>query len=358
MGDDKDSKTEEPTAHKISEARKEGNVFQSRDVATVVMILGVFSMVRIMIPFIYQQLLAFFRFILDALSHPETNPLGAPLFFRFTLIAIICSFPILIVAVILGILSHGVQTRFNVSKKSLHPKFNRLNPLSGIKRLFSLRNIVETLKSLLKIILLIILLYNLLKDDILPLARMIDMEPKNSAVALLSIIWGLIIRVVIAFSFIAFFDYLFQKRQYHKDLMMTKQEVKDELKMLEGNLEMKHKMRQQHRQMTNRRMMQDVPNADVIVRNPTHVAVALKYDPDHHGAPYVVAKGVDHMALRIVEIGTENNVPWMENKPLARALYASCEVGQEIPQEYYGAVAELLVYIYKQSGRQDMFSEH
>lgn len=355
MGEDKDSKTEEPTAHKISEARKDGNVFQSRDVATVVMILGVFTMVRIMFPVIYKHILAFFRFILDAMAQPGSNPLGAPLFYRFIVVALICSLPILLVAMILGVLSHGVQTRFNVSRKSLRPKFERINPLAGIKRLFSLRNIVETLKSLLKIIILITLLYTLLKADLLPLSRMIDMPPKNSALALLSIIWGLIIRVVIAFSIIAFFDFLFQKRQYHKDLMMTKQEVKDEMKMLEGNLEMKNKMKQQHRQMTNRRMMQNVPSADVIVRNPTHVAVALKYDPDHHGAPYVVAKGVDHMALRIVEIGTANNVPWMENKPLARALYSTCEVGQEIPQEYYGAVAELLVYIYKQSGREDIF---
>ena len=348
MGDDAADKTEEPTAHKISEARKNGNVCQSKDVATVVMLLGVFVMVRIMIPTIYRYIISLFHYVLDCIAHSEYNPIGGPLFYRFIIYALICSMPILLMAVILAILSHGVQTRFNYSKKAVKVKFNKLNPLSGIKRVFSLSNTVEVIKNILKISILIILLFFVIKDKLLPVSRMLDMHPFNSAILLLQFVWDLILHVVVAFSVIAFLDYLYQRWKYHKDLMMTKQEVKDEMKMIEGDPKIKNKMKQMHREMTNRRMMQEVPQADVIIRNPTHVAVALKYDPDKRGAPFVVAKGLDLMALRIVEVGDQNDVPWIENKPLARALYASCEIGQEIPVDYYSAVAEILVFIYRQ----------
>ena len=348
MGNDGADKTEEPTSHKISEARKEGNVCQSKDVATVVMLLGVFVMVRLMIPTIYNYIVSMFRYVLDCITHSEYDPISGTLFYRFMVYALVCSMPILLVAVVLAILSHGVQTRFNYSKKATNVKFSKLNPLKGFKRIFSLSNCVEVLKNILKISLLIILLFFVVREKLLPIARTLDMTPFNSTLMLLGFIWDLIIRVVIAFSLIAFVDYLYQKWKYHKDLMMTKQEVKDEMKMLEGDPQMKNKMKQKHREMTNRRMMQEVPKADVIIRNPTHVAVALKYDPDKHGAPYVVAKGLDFIALKIVETGEEYDVPWIENKPLARALYASCDIGQEIPVDYYSAVAELLVFIYKQ----------
>ncbi len=341
-------KTEKPTAHKIRETRKEGNVCQSKDVATVVMLLGVFTMVRIMFPTIYNYIMSFFRFVLDSIAHSEHDPINGTLFYRFMIYALICSLPILLVAVILAILSHGVQTRFNYSKKATKVKFSKLNPISGFKKIFSLSKLVDVAKNILKISILILLLYFVIKDKLLPIARTLNMNPLNSTILLLGFIWDLIIRVVMAFSVIAFLDYLYQRWKYYKDLMMTKQEVKDEMKMLDGDPKIKNKMKQMHREMSNRRMMQEVPQADVIIRNPTHVAVALKYDPDKRGAPYVVAKGLDLMALKIVEIGDKNEVPWIENKPLARALYASCEIGQEIPVDYYSAVAELLVFIYRQ----------
>ena len=352
MGNDGADKTEEPTSHKISEARKEGNVCQSKDVATVVMLLGVFVMVRLMLPTIYNYIVGMFRYVLDCIAHSEYDPISGTLFYRFLVYALVCSLPILLVAVVLAVLSHGVQTRFNYSKKATKVKFSKLNPISGVKKLFSLNNVVEVLKNLLKISILIILLYFVVKEKLLPIARTLDMLPFNSTIMLLGFVWDLIIRVVIAFSLIAFLDYLYQKWKYHKDLMMTKQEVKDEMKMLDGDPQVKNKMKQKHREMTNRRMMQEVPQADVIIRNPTHVAVALKYDPDRHGAPYVVAKGLDFIALKILETGEQHDVPWIENKPLARALYASCEIGQEIPVDYYSAVAELLVFIYRQKNEE------
>ncbi len=221
--------------------------------------------------------------------------------------------------------------------------------------MFSLKSVLELIKNLIKIALLGVLLYNLIKDDIVQVARMIDMPPLNAYVQLLQMAFQLVLKTCMAFTVIAFFDYLYQRWDYEKELKMTKQEVKDEYKQTEGNPEIKGRIRRIQRQMALSRMMQKVPEADVIVRNPTHFAVALKYDPDRHGAPVVLAKGQDELALRIVKAGEENGVFIIENKPLARALYASCRLDQEIPAEFYGAVAEILIYIYRASHREDMF---
>ena len=352
MGD-KDQKTEEPTGHKISEERKRGNVYQSQDIAIVVMLLGAFILLRIWMPTMYKQIMGFLRWTLDTIHHGEVNPINRVLGYRFIVAALICALPLLLGSAILGVLSHGVQTRFNRSMEPLRFKLSKLNPANGIKRIFSLRNLVSVLKNIIKIALLLILVWNIVKDDLVPISRMMDMAPMASMLYLMQMIWDLVIRVCIGFTVIAAFDFWYERREYHQNLRMTKQEVKDEYKMMEGNPEVKNKMKQRHREMTNRRMMQNVPTAAVIVRNPTHVAVALKYDTSVRPAPYVVAKGVDYVALKIVDIGEQNGVNWIENKELARALYAQCEIGQEIPQELYGAVAEILVQIYRLKGEEE-----
>ena len=186
------------------------------------------------------------------------------------------------------------------------------------------------------------------------ISRMFDMPILLSTSRMLQMVFDLVKRVCLAFAIVAFFDYLYQRWDYENNLKMTKQEVKDEYKNTEGNPEIKGRIRSVQRQMALSRMMQKVPEADVIVRNPTHFAVALKYDPDKYGAPVVLAKGQDELALRIVRVGEEHGVYVIENRPLARALYASCELDREIPAEFYGAVAEILVYIYRQSHREDM----
>ncbi|MCR4629019.1 MAG: flagellar biosynthesis protein FlhB [Clostridium sp.] len=354
MGGDGEEKTEQPTQKKIQDARKEGNVLQSRDAATLLVLLGVFTVIRVAAPYIWSNCSAFLRYIIDQIGNAGAEAISGPLFYQFIVIAVSCSAPGLLAAMVLGIIAHGAQTRFNVAFKAVKPNFGKMNPISGVKRMFSLRSFVEFLKNLIKIMFLIIFLYTIIKDDILPISRMLHMSIMSSVVTLMGMLWDLVIRVAMAFAAIAFFDFMYQRWQYNKDLMMTKQEVKDEYKMTEGNPEVKNKMKQAHRQMSNQRMMQDVPTADVVVRNPTHVAVALKYDPKQHAAPFVVAKGLDHIALRIIEVAEENNVPWVENKPLARSIYSACEVGQMIPSEYYGVVAELLVYIYRQEHKEEL----
>ena len=347
-------KTEQPTSKRRRDARNEGNIFQSKDIVTVVMLLGVFTAMRVLIPIIYENVREYMEFFFSAAG--SDNPLGrSPNIYIYTVITLVkCSLPLLLIAVVLGILGHGIQTRFLVTFKPLKPKFSKLNPIKGIQKLFSLKKIVDLVKNLIKISILLVLLYNILSSDLNPIARMIDMPVIQSAAHTLQLVYDLVLKVCIAFTVVAFFDFLYQRWDYEKNLKMTKQEVKDEYKMTEGNPEIKGRIRRIQRQMALSRMMQSVPEADVIVRNPTHFAVALKYDPKKHGAPVVLAKGQDYMALRIIKVGSENGVSIVENRPLARALYASCELDREIPAEFYGAVAEILVYVYRLNHRDDM----
>ncbi len=347
-------KTEQPTSKRRKDARSEGNVFQSRDVVTVVVLFGVFWMVKLMLPMIYETVRDYTIFFFSSIG--EYHPLErSPQIFTYSAVAVLkCALPLLLTALALGIVSHGVQTRFNLSFKVLKPKFSKLNPISGIKKMFGIKKLVDLAKNLLKVSILIVLLINLLKADVLPIARMIDMQTMNATVYTLELTFDLVKNVCIAFAIVAFFDFLYQRWDYENNLKMTKQEVKDEYKMTEGNPEIKGRIRKIQRQMAFSRMMQSVPEADVVIRNPTHFAVALKYDPNKHGAPLVLAKGQDYQALRIVKLAEEHGVFILENRPLARALYASCEVEREIPAEFYGAVAEVLVYIYRVSHREEM----
>ena len=295
------------------------------------------------------------EWMLEGVGRDPQELLSSQLFSVTVVTFLKCALPLLLAALVLGILAHGAQTRFNVSFQVVKPKFGKLNPFTGIKKLFALKNVIELVKNLFKTTLLLILLYNLIKGDLVPVARMIDMQPQVSAAYMLNMAFDLVVKVSMAFGIVAFFDFLYQRWEYERDLKMTKQEVKDEFKQTEGNPEIKGRIRRIQRQMALSRMMQKVPQADVIVRNPTHYAVALKYDPSHHGAPVVLAKGQDELALRIVRVGEENGVYITENKPLARALYASCELDREIPAEFYGAVAEILLYLYRTGRREDMF---
>ncbi len=347
-------KTEKPTSKRRKDARKEGNVFQSRDAVTVVMLFGVFCILRLLLPLLYETIRDCMVYFFSAVGNE--NPLGtSPHIYIYMVVAVIkCAMPVLLASMVLGIIAHGVQTRFNVSFQSLRPKFSKMNPINGIKKMFGIKKLVDLAKNLIKIALLVVLLVNLLKTDLIEVSQMLDMQAYTSAIRMLQLVFELVVKVCVAFAVVAFFDYLYQRWDYENNLKMTKQEVKDEYKNTEGNPEIKGRIRRLQRQMAMSRMMQKVPEADVIVRNPTHFAVALKYDPEKNGAPVVLAKGQDELALRIVRVGEENGVYVIENRPLARALYASCELDREIPAEFYGAVAEILVYIYRESHREDM----
>lgn len=347
--------TEKPTSKRRNDARKEGNILQSKDIITIVMLFGIFWMVRMMLPFIYRTVRQYMMWIFDGIGG------DVEVFFSTQLVTVSlwslakCAMPLLLTSMALGILATGIQTKFNCAFSLLKPKFSKLNPLKGIKQMFSLKKVVELIKNLLKSSLLMALLYSLLKGDILPVSRMIDMNPLPAGAYMLEMSFSLVIKVCAAFTVVAFFDYLYQRWEHENSLKMTKQEVKEEFKQMEGNPEIKGRIRKLQRQMAFSRMMQKVPQADVIVRNPTHYAVAIRYNPEKDTAPMVLAKGQDELALRIIRVGEEHGVFITENRPLARALYESCQLDREIPAEFYGAVAEILVYIYKASHREDMF---
>lgn len=352
---DSGSKTEKATPKKRRDQRKEGNVLQSKDVAGLVTLAGSFFALSVffegMVNSIAQFMVRFIGLSGTATDTSMGNVGSISSLFLVTLAKSIV--PFLLVCVLLGIIGSGMQTRFLFASKNLKPKFSRLNPLEGFKKLFSLQNVVELVKSILKLIVLIVLTYSLLKSDMAGTVKTMNLDITKSVAFTFTMLKNLIIRIIIVFVAIAALDYLYQWWSFERKMMMSKQEVKEEFKQTEGNPEIKGRIKSIQQQRARMRMMQAVPDADVIIRNPTHFAVALKYDVDRNAAPVVLAKGQDELALRIIAVGEENKVPVVENRPLARALYAETEINGEILQEHYGAVAEILVYIYKMNEKME-----
>lgn len=344
-----DSKTEKASPKKRRDERKKGNIFQSTDVVNVVFVFASFYFLKLIFPVIYETSGKFMeRYI--GLAGSEVNLAGqaaGKFGMEFIAAAAKTVLPYALICTAIGIIMHGIQTRFLFTAKNFYPKLERISPLQGIKKLFSLKNIIELVKNMLKVIILLSIVYSLLKEDAVNVIRTMDMSISNSTAYTFDMIMDMIMKVSMIFAVIAFLDYLFQRWDYERKIKMSKQEVKEEYKQTEGNPEIKGKIKDMQRQRARSRMMQAVPDADVIIRNPTHYAVALSYDTEHNGAPVVVAKGVDELALRIVKVGEENHVAVIEDRPLARGIYAKTELNQEIPSEYYGAVAEILVYVYK-----------
>lgn len=346
-------KTEKATPKKRKDQRKEGNVFQSKDVVTVISLLGSFCCLQLLFPMIYRTLRdCLIQFIgyagtVEELGQGDVPKLG----FQAGLVIIKGALPILLIACALAVIATGIQTRFLFASKAFKPKFSNLNPLNGIKNMFSLKSLVELLKGIVKIILLGVILFNILKGELFRLTNTMYMDLGVSTVYVLKKIMNLIFQVCMYFTAVAALDYFYQWWSYEKKLKMSKDEVKEEYKQLEGNPEIKGRIKDMQRQRARSRMMQAVPEADVIIRNPTHYAVALKYDPNRDNAPHLIAKGQDELALRIVKVAEEHDVTVIENKPLARGIYASTPLNAEIPGEYYGVVAEILVQVYKLKNR-------
>ena len=242
------------------------------------------------------------------------------------------------------------QTRMLVSGQALQPKFSRINPLQGITRLFSLRSLVEALKGILKISVLLYIIYNFLVGVVDLFTKYLFTDLEQVCAHLMDMAFQMSMQIAVAYVVLAAADVFYQWWDYERQIRMSKEEIKEEYKQMEGDPKVKGKIKEIQRKMAQSRMMQKVPQADIVVRNPTHFAVALRYKPDQDRAPVVLAKGQDHLALRIVRCAEENGVAVVENVPLARALYATTELEQEIPPELYGAVAEVLVYIYRLKG--------
>ena len=343
-------KTEKATPKKRRDERKKGNVMMSKDVVAVATLLGSLAMLRIMGDTVVEQAKNLFTSSFSLIAESGAATAGQSLrelFTRCILVFVTVAGPFLAVTALLAVAATFAQTRMLVTGESLKPKFNRISPLQGFKRLFSMRSVVETLKSLLKIVVLLYLIFSYFGDTAVGFSRFFDMELGQACSILFNDILALVLRVAVAFVVLAGADFFYQWWDYERQMRMSKQEIKEEYKQTEGDPQVKGKIKEIQRRRAQQRMMQQVPGADVVIRNPTHVAVALRYKPEKDDAPVVVAKGLDELALRIVAVAEENRVAIVENVPLARSLFAGTDLDREIPPEFYGPVAEILVYVLK-----------
>ena len=359
MPESSGEKTEKATPHKLREQRKEGNVMQSKDVVTAAFILLVFFVLRLMIKLMYQTAVNSMTYWIN-LSGSGMEENGAridgmqtpyKLMLEIGKVVVVTAGPILLISLILPIIVTGIQTKFIFSKKSFQFKFSKLNPIQGIKKMFSLSSIFELAKSLVKMIILIVVVYDEIKGRIPEFARLLQLDVGPSLVYIAETIFSICMKIAMVFVAVAAADFLFQKYKFDKDMKMTKQEVKEEFKQMEGDPQIKSKRRQKQQQLAMSRMMQDVPEADVVIRNPTHFAVAIRYDENKDRAPVVIAKGADHLAFKIIEKAEESGVAIVENVPLARGLYKEVDLGREIPVDFYNAVAEVIVFVYNMKGK-------
>ena len=244
-----------------------------------------------------------------------------------------------------------IQVKWMVTSKPLMPKLSKISPISGFKRMFSLNAVVELIKSIAKIGIIGLVSYNYLKDKTEVIFILYDM-PLMQAIALAGdMVTGLGIQIAVIYMILALADYIYQKVKFSRDMRMTKQELKEEYKQQEGDPQVKGRIRQKMREVSQRRMMQNLPQADVVITNPTHYAVAIQYDAEKAKAPVVLAKGEDYLAQKIKEVAREHNIEIVENKPLARMLYANVDIDQMVPPELYQAVAEVLAFVYKLKGK-------
>lgn len=344
-----EEKTEKATPKKRRDAREEGQVIQSREVNSAFILLAAFLGLKFFGKHVMSILTRFMEYLYSDLSIIDNIYTGNNLnvgTVKTIKIFFSASAPIMLITFFMGILINYMQVGFLVTTKPLKPKLSRINPIEGFKRIFSKRSLVELLKSIVKIFIIFYVIYKNAKKNIDIILKLPEMNIQGIVRALSKLAYDIGIKVVGALIILSLFDYLYQWRDYEKNLMMTKEELKEEFKQTEGDPLIKSKIREKQRQMAMSRMMQDVPKADVIITNPTHIAVALKYDKDKYNAPYVIAKGKDLIAENIKKVGNENNIPIVENKPLAHMLCDNVEVGEIIPEELYEAVAEVLAYVY------------
>jgi len=351
-------KTEDATPKKLEDARKEGKVAKSREIANGAGILALFLVIKFGINYMGRSFLASFGEVYNRIPEAVTqyngtvpeNDLNYLLRYGILRVILIC-LPVFITGFAVAFLCDFVQVQWHPTLKPLKPKLSNINPANGIKKIFSINSVFELVKALLKIILIAIIVYRYIlgKQDLL--YALYDMAIGQALSLICETVVDLGIRISAIYMVIALGDFIYQRVKFKNDMKMTKQEIKDEYKQSEGDPQIKGKIRQRMQQASQRRMMQNVPQADVVITNPTHYAVAIKYDADNYPAPIVLAKGENYLAQKIKDMARENQIEIVENKPLARMLYSSVEVGEMIPPELYQAVAEVLAFVYKIKGK-------
>ncbi len=341
-------KTELPTPKKLQELMESGQFARSQEIQTLVLLVAAMLILTIMAPKIVESFRIYMIGALQQLGTTRVTPESwQSIFGHFFVTAGTLVLPVMVTGLLAGVIGSGSQSKFRASPKAIEPKFEKLNPLKGFKRIFSSESLAKLVISLMKFVVIFGFTYPVLKS-------VLDDPVFYTATDLMHLLafmgdtaQSVGIRVIAGMVVIAACDYAYRHWKNEEDSKMTKQEVKDEGKQVEGNLLVKGELRRRRRQMLMETLNSEVPQADVIVTNPTHLAIALKYDREAMGAPRVVAKGARYNALRIREIARKNEVPIVENKPVARLLFKNCKVGKEIIPDLYAAVAEILAYVYR-----------
>lgn len=342
-------KTEPATAKRRHEMREKGQIPKSRELVTALMLLISFLSMKILGKYIFADLAVAMRSFLSFPKELDTsftvaNIMSMSIRCAFILAKVLA--PILLIIAFVALAVNYAQVGVIFTSKPLMPNLSKLNPVEGFKRLFSKNGFVELIKSILKIAVIGYVVYDYLRDNYKIIPELLNMNIESSFVFIGDTILNVGIRAAAVLLVLSVFDLGFQRWDYEKNIRMSKQEIKDEYKMVEGNPQIKSKIREKQRQLALRRMMAEVPHADVIITNPTHFAIAIKYDASVSDAPVVIAKGKDLIAHRIKDIAKQNKVPLVENKPLAQTLFKSVDIGERIPAELYKAVAEVLAYVY------------
>lgn len=345
---DKESKTEEATPKRIRDAKKKGQIPKSPDLSPAVSLMTFTMLGGALGGYIFKNGIIFVRNSLSTNFSVEINHSFLRNIFVNNLIdGLLIILPFALIAMVIGYVVNIVQTGFMATTESIKPDFNRINPISGFKNIFSKKVIFNLLKNLLKLTLVFYLAYDNLGDSYSQILNSGNIGTEKLFYFFLGFIKNLITDIVVIMLILAIIDYIFQRREFKKNLRMSKQEIKDEYKEMEGNPQIKSARQQRQRQLAMSRMMADVPTSTVVVTNPTHIAVALRYETNKDNAPLVIAKGADNVASKIKEIAKENKVPIIENVQLARSMYKKVEVGEYIPMELYQAVAEILALVYQ-----------
>lgn len=347
-------KTEPATAKKLKDARKEGKVAKSKELTSAFDLIVLFLCLKIFVSYVGGNLLGLFDLVYGNMadfvrinegymSSQAVSTVLFPVIIRWLLTVL----PFFAFGVFITFLISVIQVGWTVSAKPMQPKLSKFNPINGFKRIFSKDTLFELVKSIFKVGIIIYIAYTSVRDEAGHLFILYELDLKQAIALVGTLIIDIGLKISIVYLIIGIADYAYQKWKFNDEMKMTKQEVKDEFKNTEGDPQIKGRQRRKMQEVSQRRMMQDVPKADVVITNPTHYAVALKYEAEVRPAPYVVAKGEDYLAQKIKEVARENNVEIVENKPLARMLYSNVDIGADIPPELYQAVAEILAVIFQ-----------
>lgn len=345
-------KTEPATSKKLSDARSEGQVCRSRELDQAIMLVGLFLTLKMTVASMGSTFLEVFSVVYNKIPETEvakelTTTVVMSYIQHVALQSLKLAGPFFAAGFLIAFLTNLVQVKWKVSTKPLKPRLDKFNPANGFKRMFSKDSLFELLKSVVKIIMIAIIAYTSIRSHAEEIFLLYHITLNQAIAQIGSIVIDVGLKIAYVYCVVGAVDYVYQRHKFNEDMKMTKQEVKDEMKNSEGDPQIKGKQRQRMQEASRRRMMQNVPQADVVITNPTHYAVALKYDAGTGTAPVLLAKGADLIAQRIKEIAKENKVEIVENKPLARMIYTNVEIGHEIPPELYQAVAEILAAVYR-----------